>query len=385
MSRDALDKENMTNDGARSPSVLVVDDNPLIVDVVTGLLRSQNYEVMSSCNGHDAWELLRTNHVDVVICDIMMPKMGGYELYEVLRGDPQYTHIPFVFLTALDDQKEIDHGKEVGADDYLCKPFEPEELLAVVKGKLARSKGLREQSEKRFDEYRRKIIHTLSHEFRTPLVAVNSGVELLLDYQNALDSDKARHLLDAVKRGGARLEKLVGDFMTLQQIEAGMTARLFEARATECSLPKIVEGYLRLRQDAFKSQGTVLVFADHSEGAPVRIVEAHIVDCIDRLISNAVKFSGKNACVELELEFDCSERCVRLAVKDRGIGLDMSKLKEAIDVFGQINREKLEQQGGGLGLAIASKYAAINLGRLEFAPREGGGTIVTLVLPTVAE
>jgi signal transduction histidine kinase len=242
---------------------------------------------------------------------------------------------------------------------------------------------LREVSERRFDDYRRKIIHTLSHEFRTPLVAVNSGVELLLEHQDALDSEKARKLLDAVKRGGARLEKLVSDFMILQQIDAGMTAKLFEARATQTCLSKVVETYLRLRHDTLQAQGAVMLFADHSEGATVRIVESQIVDCIDRLVGNAVKFSEKNACVEMQL--DCSEGWVRLAIKDRGIGLDMNKLKEALDAFGQINREKLEQQGGGLGLAIASKYAAINLGRLEFEARQGGGTIVTLVLPILAE
>lgn len=383
MSRDALDSDNVSNNEHRSPSVLVVDDNPLIVDVVKSLLRSQNYCVFSSTNGQEAWELIQKTCVDVVICDVMMPKMGGYELYETLRANPQYTHIPFVFLTALDDQKEIGRGKEAGADDYLCKPFEPEELLAVVKGKLQRSRALQELGDKRFDEYRRKILHTLSHEFRTPLVAVNSGVELLLEHQDALGSDKARRLLDAVKRGGARLEKLVGDFMILQQIEAGLAAKLFEVRAAECGLGKLVESVVLSRQESYKAQGISLLFADHSKEARVRIAEAQIVDCLDRLISNAVKFSSENPCIELEL--DCSELSLRLAVKDRGIGLDLSKIKEALDVFGQINRDKLEQQGGGLGLAIASQYAAINQGRLEFESRTGGGTIVTLVLPAVSE
>jgi signal transduction histidine kinase len=382
MSRDALDNENVSSGEQPRPSVLVVDDNPLIVDVVKGLLRSQNYGVLSSSDGHEAWELIQQKCVDVVICDVMMPRMGGYELYATLRADPHYMHIPFVFLTALDDQKEVGRGKEVGADDYLCKPFEPEELLAVVKGKLQRSKALREQGDKRFEEYRRKIIHTLSHEFRTPLVAVNSGVELLLEHQEALGSDKARCLLDAVRRGGARLEKLVGDFMALQQIEAGFAAKLFEARATEFGFGKLVEGMVSARQESCKAQGIALLFADHSQGARVRIVEPQIVDCVDRLISNAIKFSSGNPCVELEL--DSSELSLRLAVKDRGIGLDLSKIKEALDVFGQINRAKLEQQGGGLGLAIASQYASINGGRLEFDSRNGGGTTVTLVLPAAS-
>jgi len=382
MSRDGLGPAYMTVDQCKSPSILVVDDNPLIVDVVVGLLRSQNYDVLSSCDGREALDLLQRRSVDVVICDVMMPNMGGYELYDTMRANPEYAHIPFVFLTALDDQKEIDHGKEVGADDYLCKPFEPEELLAVVKGRLARSKGLRELGEKRFEAYRRRIIHTLSHEFRTPLVAVNAGVELLLEHQDVLDSDKARHLLDAVKRGGARLEKLVSDFMILQQIEAGMVTKLFETRAVDCNLSTMMQGYIKMRQETFQSQGAQVQLIDNSQGMRVRIVESQILDCIDRLVSNAVKFS--NADMTVEVELSCGDSCAHIRVRDRGIGFDMSKIGEALNAFGQINREKLEQQGGGLGLAIASQYAAINGGRLEFESRDGGGTVVTLVLPLSA-
>jgi CheY-like chemotaxis protein len=373
---------DMTVDQCEGPSILVVDDNPLIVDVLVGLLRSQNYDVLSSCDGRQALELLQKRSIDVVICDVMMPNMGGYELYDAMRANPQYAHIPFVFLTALDDQKEIDHGKEVGADDYLCKPFEPEELLAVVKGRLARSKGLRELSERRFEEYRRRIIHTLSHEFRTPLVAVNAGVELLLEHQDVLDSDKAKHLLDAVKRGGARLEKLVSDFMILQQIEAGMAAKLFETRAVVCNLNTVMQGYMKVRQETFQSQGAQVQLIDNSQGMRVRIVESQILDCMDRLLSNAVKFSSTDMTVEVELS--CGESCAQVQVRDRGIGFDMNKIREALNAFGQINREKLEQQGGGLGLAIASQYAAINGGRLEFKSRDGGGTVVTLVLQLVS-
>ena len=93
----------------------------------------QNYQVFTSTNGKEALDVLGNKKIDVIICDVMMPKMGGFELHEMVRKNPDCSHIPFVFLTALDDKADIEHGKEVGADDYLCKPFEPRELLAVVK------------------------------------------------------------------------------------------------------------------------------------------------------------------------------------------------------------------------------------------------------------
>jgi len=362
-------------------SILVVDDNPLIVDVLRGLFRSQNYKVFTSKNGQEAVELLTTKAVDVIICDVMMPKMGGYELHEFVRQAPERSHIPFIFLTSLDDQKEIERGKEVGADDYICKPFEPRELLAIVKGKITRANSIKAMSEKRYDNYRRKVIHTLSHEFRTPLVAINTGMELLLEQEGKFDTTRAKSLFDAVRRGGLRLERLVNDFMILQQMEAGVPRRVFDARAATRAASVILTGYMRSKGENYVDQGSTFDLLDDSEGAEIKVVETQLVDCIDRLVSNAVKFSPNDKRIELHLYSIDGEVC--LDVKDRGIGLNLEKLDEAIDVFGQIDRERLEQQGGGLGLPIASRYAAINNGRLEFEARKGGGSVVSLVLPRV--
>ena len=369
-------------DGGQPPCILVVDDNPLIVDVLKGLLRSQNYQVFTSKNGQEALDLLSQKKVDVIICDVMMPKMGGFELHEAVRKTPECSHIPFVFLTALDDKLDIEHGKEVGADDYLCKPFEPRELLAVIKGKVSRALSLKAMTEKKYDNYRRKVIHTLSHEFRTPLVAINTGMELLLDHQPKLDGDKAKNLLDAVRRGGLRLERLVNDFMILQQMDAGVPRRFFETRASKMTSQVLLDRYMQSKSGSYCSQGVEFKIVDDTEGAEVLIVESQIIECLERLVSNAVKFSPQDRTVELHAYLTHGEVCID--VKDRGIGLNIDKLDEAVDVFGQIDRERLEQQGGGLGLPIASRYAAINNGRLEFEPRKGGGSVVSLVFPNAA-
>lgn len=362
--------------------ILVVDDNPLIVDVLRGLLRSVNYHVFTSHNGKEALSILENKRVDVIICDVMMPKMGGFELHEAVRRNPELAHIPFVFLSALDGQADVQQGKEVGADDYLCKPFEPRDLLAVVKGKVARSHNLRTVSARKYDMYRRRVIHTLSHEFRTPLVAINTGMELLLDQCNEAQTPKTKNLLDAVRRGGLRLEKLVNDFMLLQQIDAGLARRQFESKAQRIRAAEIVNSYTRSKQEHYQALNARITVVDQSDDARIFVAEQQIYDCLDRLVSNAVKFSQGDKDVEIHLYRVEKDLCID--VKDRGIGLDPDKLDEAIDVFGQINRDRLEQQGGGLGLPIATHYIAINGGRVEFEPRQGGGSIVSIVIPIAA-
>ncbi len=359
--------------------VLIVDDNPLIVNVVKGLLGSENFEVYSASNGQEAVETLSQKQIDVIVCDVMMPKMDGYQLHSYVRAKSEYSHIPFIFLTALDDRHEMNKGKETGVDDYIPKPFDPRALISSVKGKMHRSHALKNLGEERFDAYRKRVIHTLSHEFRTPLVAINTGAELLMQQQDRLEEGKIARLLEAIHRGGLRLERLVNDFMLLQQIEAGIAQRLFDGRAEECELFHIVEDAVVSQREQLQKDKFTLDLVDQSRGALVKVYEPQILDILGRLISNAMKFHGTERLVEVHVYRVELEGVVE--VRDRGIGIDPERIKEAVDVFGQIDREKIEQQGGGLGLAIASRYASINGGRIEFERRAGGGSIVSLVLP----
>lgn len=366
----------VTNDQG---AVLVVDDNPLIVNVLKSLLSSAGLKVYTSANGEEALECLDQKCIDVIICDVMMPRMDGYELHHKVRGKAELSHIPFLFLTALSDNVEVNRGMETGADDYLVKPFDPHELLACVRGKITRSRSLRNLSEEKYDSYRKKVIHTLSHEFRTPLVAINTGTELLLEQQGRLDEKKMHNLLEAIRRGGQRLERLVNDFMLMQQIEAGIAQKLFNTRACSRNVSEMVGQFVESRRESLAEEGFSLTWTNLCGDASVHVYEPHIHDILARFLSNAVKFSNERK--EIEICAYVLELEVFIEIRDRGIGMDISRVRHAIDVFGQIDREKLEQQGGGLGLAIANRYALINNGRLEFENRKDGGTAVGLVLP----
>ena len=373
---------NMSTTATEQGSILIVDDNPLITNVVKGLLTAENYRVHTCANGSEALGVLQDKKVDVGICDVMMPEMDGYALQHKLRENAELAHIPFVFLTALSDVTERTRGLESGADEYLMKPFEPRDLLSVVKGKVLRSNYLRTMAEHKYESYRKKVLHTLSHEFRTPLVAINTGAELLIESRDALEQKKVVALLEAIRRGGQRLEKLVNDFMLLQQIDAGVAQRLFTQKAAPYDLASIAELVTEQVASHAQSDGYVVHFKNLVEHALVQVYEPQVQDILSRLLQNAIKFSAKVK--EIEVVVMPHDVEVAVEVRDRGIGLDVTKVKEACDAFGQINRERLEQQGGGLGLAIANRYAVINGGRLEFESRPDGGSVVSLILPLIS-
>ncbi len=360
-------------------SVLIVDDSPLILGVLKSLLASEDYTVLTSENGKAALATLAERPVDLIICDVMMPEMGGYELHRAVREDRRLAHVPFIFLTALADPAEVERGQQCGADDYLVKPFDPRHMLSIVKGKIARSQGLRSATESRFEDYRRRVVHTLSHEFRTPLVAINTGAELLIDRHGSMPEEKVHRLLEAIYRGGQRLERLVTDFMLLQQIEAGVSQRLFDSRSTVHTLSDVIERVRVALSEHVIGLGHTIECEERSEGARVKLYEPQFHEALLRLVDNAAKFSPDHKLIEIVSHVVSGD--ARVEVRDRGIGMDIRATTETGAPFGQVNRDRLEQQGSGFGLAIAKRFAAIHGGRIEMAPRSGGGSVVTLVLP----
>jgi signal transduction histidine kinase len=140
-----------------------------------------------------------------------------------------------------------------------------------------------------------------------------------------------------------------------------------------------VQQFLAAVQEGLEADGFKVLFESHAQDALVKVYEPHVHDMLNRLTSNVRKFKSQE--LVLDVVVYQRESAVVVEIRDRGIGMDVDKTKEAVDLFGQLDREKLEQQGGGIGLAIASRYAAINKGTLTFERRKGGGTAVGIVIP----
>lgn len=363
-------------------SVLVVDDNPLIRNVVQSLLQQENFDVTVAPNGSKALDVIEHKPVDIIVCDVMMPGMDGYELFNAVRESEAHSHIPFVFLTALDTESELKRGWQSGCDAYVTKPFDPEMLISTIRGKVLRSADLKRSLEHQSDRFRKRVLHTLSHEFRTPLVAINTGSEMLLDgiaSESEEENEKSKKLIEAIHRGGQRLERLVNDFMILQQIEAGVAAGVQSKRARLHNVRSLVDCAIESMSHLANEQGAEIICSVTCQAAQVKVCDVQIIEVLKRLIENSIKFSREKKLIEVVAVQDNNE--IRISIADSGIGFDPGKMQSSIGAFNQIDREKHEQQGGGLGLAIASRYAELNGGSLSFASRPHGGAVVTVHLP----
>ncbi len=364
---------------ATKPKIMVVEDNPLVLDVLRTLLTDENYEVFVQVNGEDALSSLAMIEADLILCDVMMPIMDGFTLQKRLREQNQYANIPFVFLTALGDSENVLKGKSSGADAYLVKPFDPNELLATIRGKIERSKDIQEFYQKKQDEFSSQVIRHISHEFRTPLVAVTTGSELLLSQQENLAKDKISSLVSTIWRGGQRLEKIINNFILLQQIQAGQAQKNYQTYSADLNLLDFVKSYLQKNKKYLVDHQCEVSFEfDQEETYQLIAYPQHLGLILDRLIDNAIKFTKEPRKIKVTLENDT--RTINLSITDNGNGFDKNCFKNLSQVFYQHQREINEQQGGGLGLVISKFLTRINKGRIKFNNSPEGGAVVTLFL-----
>ena len=371
--------------GRKQRTILVVDDHDSLLLILRDFLEKAGYHVATATNGRDATTWLSSQTPDLIVSDIMMPDVDGYQFFDCVKADERLATIPFIFLTALGNGSEVRNGKSLGCDDYLVKPFSPEDLLACIEGKLIQRERTLKATHKEHEAYQRRVINTLSHEFRTPLVAIHTGAELLLTNKDVEGLPRVRRLIEGIYRGGSRLQKLVADFMLLQQIVSGSCDRYHRSTVQNNYLSRLVESaiaeFRRLHQETEGSPlPEIRLELTAVENVQIRASATQLHDILQRLLGNAVKF-GKNQPVEIVTS--CEDGWCNIRIRDHGAGLAAEKLREACDTFSQINREHMEQQGAGLGLTVSAYLVKLNGGRLHLANADDGGLIATLSLPQV--
>ena len=365
--------------------IMVVEDHEPLLAAVRGVLESEGYAVLTATDGEQALQVMEETSPDLIVADIMMPKMDGYAFYEQVRANSEWVHIPFIFLTAKAERDDILKGKALGAEDYLTKPFDPEELMVAVSARLARAGAIREATTTEFEELKRQIVTVLSHELRTPLTYVVGYTDLALDDLSSLSAEQLQDMLEKIKRGGSRLTRLVEDFLCLIQLDTGQAAE--EANrltAVHRDLGKIVETVVRLWQERADYRGVVLATKVEADLPPVRLCKPFFTDALGRLVGNAVKFSreeGNKILVTAREE----DGWVEVAVVDQGVGIPPEEIEHLFERFRQIGREELEQQGTGLGLAITRELIQLQGADITVESAPGEGSTFTIRLPVVEE
>jgi two-component system sensor histidine kinase/response regulator len=376
-----------SNDGVL-PVILFVDDNPALQRSVECLLQMEGYEVMLALNGHEALQHLQAAAPppDLIISDITMPGMDGFEFYKEMRKHSQWTDIPFIFLTARDQVEDLEQGYSLGADDYLVKPLDQDRLLWIVRGKLRRRDELRARIRAQEQELRKAkqdLATMVAHELRTPLVSITMVSDILAREMEILSADQVREMLDAMQSGQVRLHRLVEQMVMYVEMKSGVLATTVEAMKRPRCVHDVLSASLKHTQQMdYRQRGIRFrVEEDHPE-VIVECDQNTLRQALSEIMLNAIAFSESDD--EILVAQWASEKWTSIAITDRGPGIPEKELPRVFEAFYQVNRQWFEQQGVGIGLTLVKGIVELHGGVVEIQSKMGQGTQVTVTLPVQA-
>jgi two-component system, sensor histidine kinase and response regulator len=359
--------------------ILVIDDEEVFRQATSCALQSQGFETHEGSDGADGAEKARELLPDLIICDVNMDRMDGYALLETLRQEPATEGIPFILMTGMGDATSMRRGMNLGADDYLAKPFTARQLFSAVEARLKKSQALLRNAEKKLSELRANLSLALPHEMITPLNGIFGLAQILSTDADALTTSEVAEFGTNILRSAERLHRMVQNFLLYGQLE--MHACDPQAIATlrnkeTAELCQWIE--IRARRVAQKSERVEDLQLELTDGR-IAMGQDLFTKLVDELLENAFKFSSVGALVRVASSTNAGYFVVSIA--DRGHGMAAEQIA-AVGAYAQFSRKTREQQGSGLGLAIARHIVELHGGEFGIQSADGAGTTVTFTVPT---
>ncbi len=358
--------------------ILVIEDNQSLRKDIIEMLGFEGYKTTGAENGIVGVQRAREFLPDLIICDIMMPGMDGFGVLDELRKDADLATVPFIFLTARTERSDSRYGMELGADDYLTKPFMAAELLATVNTRLEKRAQFDRVTERRMEDLRGNIILALPHELRTPLNVILGFSDLLMTDASLMDgvriSDMARHINSA----GMRLYRLIENFLTYAQTELLVNdpAKREALQHGFLIYPTMsIENHARSKAQIIE-RAEDLSFALEDVEA-IGISEEYLKKIVEELVDNAAKFSDAGTPINVTGEIDNGHYLI--CVSDQGRGMTPEQIAN-IGAYMQFERRLYEQQGSGLGLVLCKRLVELHTGEftLQSVPDQGTRACVRL-------
>ncbi|WP_298577742.1 hybrid sensor histidine kinase/response regulator [uncultured Luteimonas sp.] len=356
--------------------VLVVDDQPSNLRIISALLSRQGYTVHTAESGEEALQALGKQSADLLLLDMMMPGMDGFELLEEVRRHPDWSSLPVVFLTAAHDRDLLLRAFDSGAVDYVTKPFMPEELLARVQAHIG-LKLTRDRLE-RVARERQELVNLVAHDLKNPLSSIFFASDLLITGQTR--EDRIPRYLQMIRDSA---EDALGYIRRYLETQASARPRGDDpvARACLSELAQWIEQRYALQ---LEERGSRLRIGELPGRTEVAIDALVVRQVCENLISNAIKYAPGS---DIDLVVRPSAPGYwQLRVEDRGPGIPPSQQSELFTPFFRISSGDAATDGisTGLGLSLARQIVAASGGELRYEDREGGGACFVLELREAA-
>jgi CheY-like chemotaxis protein/anti-sigma regulatory factor (Ser/Thr protein kinase) len=359
--------------------ILVIEDEPNISKNIKQILDLSDFYTLTASDGLEGLQLAKEEKPDLILCDVMMPNLDGYGVLKQLRKDHDTEGVPFIFLTAKSDRPDFRKGMELGADDYLTKPFTPDELLAAVETRLEKQAKITEHTQDKIKELSLRIQKALPHELYTPLNGMILSATLLNEYAESMSVEEIKEMAQSLLESSRKLHGISEKFVlyTYLELTANDPKKLKAIRNANhrCFTPNVLPSIAELQAQTWRRKHDLIL---ELEDAVINMSESDFQKIVIELTDNAFKFSEEGDQVKVLTKISQGE--FNLLIIDHGRGMTSEQIEE-IGAFMPFNKDLYVQEGCGLGLAIVKKIVEIYGGKLIIESFINRQTIVHVILP----
>ncbi|HMB90376.1 MAG TPA: ATP-binding protein, partial [Rhodothermales bacterium] len=371
-----------------SATVLIVDDNAEIRDYVAGCLHG-TYHTLMAVDGQDALEQARTVKPDLIISDVIMPRMTGYDLCRTLKADRALAHVPLILLTSRASLDEKLKGLEAGCDDYLTKPFSARELLVRSHNLIdlssqrkvlrALNKELRVTNEelREVSEMKSQLLRIAAHDLKNPLNGIREFAKILKEEIES--GTPSIELLDLIHLSSDQMLDMVSKILDSEMLESGQ----LNLEMQPVSVARVAESVVRHNRPQAERKGeTLLLHLDEDDPCMVTASPDWLRDALDNLVSNAIKYSpfDKTIWVTVKRHGDI----VQFSVRDEGPGLTAQDKQKLFGKFQRLSATPTSDESStGLGLSIVKQIVDLHGGRVWAESKAGAGSTFTIELAAI--
>lgn len=369
------------------PLVMVVDDLESHLKAIGNTLLNNGYEVALAFNGKRAVDVAKNTIPDIILLDIVMPEMDGYQVCKALKDDPNTAHIPIIFLTSQKDTEHIVKGFQLGAVDYIVKPANKDETLARVKThlELKYTKERLEAQNLKMQELlneKNEFLELASKDLRTPINEVR-GYNELINKINSRPNFLSAEIQDYTKKieiHTRQMMTIISDLLFLNEVEQGRVQSIFKSIDLNLILLKVIKTYEQIA----KPKRIVINYESGLDHTSLVVADQEKLEkVLDNLISNAVKFSKfyKSIFIKTRLVLEDNQPAVLVEIKDQGVGLSPQDLQSIFVKFAKLSSKPTGDENSiGLGLATVKLLIDEMNGRIWYESKEDEGTTVRFTL-----
>jgi two-component system sensor histidine kinase/response regulator len=364
--------------------ILIVDDNINNVKILRSILGFNFYTVKEALSGKNALQILEQETFDLILLDIMMPEMDGYEVCRRIKKDERLQQIPIVFLTAKTETEDLIEGFHAGGIDYITKPFNHEELLIRIKThiELKKSKELTQKQAielKAINASKDKLFSLIAHDLRNTMGSYREVLEFLsIDMMN-MDADSFQEIIAALKLSAEQTYNLLENLLHWARIQR----KDIKLRPEIIQLPQLIEECLNILKQSTWAK-SIRISTNSNKNLTVFADPEHVRMILKNLISNAIKYSKRNS--EIKIKAIQNGNKVEISVSDSGIGIpseDLNKVLDKNNLFSTYGTDG--EKGSGLGFAICVELIELNNGTLQVISEVEKGTAIICKLPSKSD